>query len=189
MINLIPNHEKKKKVKDFYFRLGVVFLWALGSCVAVAILAILPSYFLSSVEKNLAEERLAAQKNEPVPTVDQASLSLMEELDRKLALIEGSDKERYPVSQKVINQIVLQKMPDIKIGRINYEDHPTEGKKISIYGIAPSRERLLFFRRALEDNVAFIKVDLPISNFIKGSNIEFYINLTPRPNDEGGQAS
>jgi hypothetical protein len=179
MINLIPNQEKKKKVRDFYFRLGVVFVAMLGLCVFVAVLSILPSYFLSSVEKNLAEQRLLAQKLEPVPAVDQDSLKIMEDLDKKLRLIENSDEDRYPVSRKIINEIVLKKMPDIKIERIRYENHPIDGKKVSIYGVAPSRERLLFFRRTLEDNVAFKKVDLPISNFIKGSNIEFYLNLIP----------
>jgi hypothetical protein len=53
-----------------------------------------------------------------------------------------------------------------------------EGEKISISGRASSREVLLSFRRTLEDNPAFSKVDLPISNFIKGSNIRFYITLT-----------
>jgi hypothetical protein len=179
MINLIPNQEKKRKVKDFYFRLGVVFLAILGFCIFIATLAILPSYFLSSVKKNLANERLEAQKNEPVPVVDQDSLKIMEELNWKLNLIESSEKNKYLVSEKIINEIILQKMSDIKINRINYEDNLASGKEINIHGIAPSRERLLLFRRALEDDVAFKKVDLPISNFIKGSNIEFYLSLIP----------
>ena len=179
MINLIPNQEKKKKVKDFYFRLGVVSLSMLGLSVFVAVLAIVPSYFLSSVLKNVAHERLEAQKKEPVPAVDQDSLKIMEELDGKLRLIENGEKNTYLVSRYVINQIIVQKMPDIKINNINYKNDPVSGKEINIRGIAPSRERLLLFRRALEDDVSFQKVDLPISNFIKGSNIEFYLKLIP----------
>ncbi|MBI2630651.1 hypothetical protein HYW73_00335 [Candidatus Nomurabacteria bacterium] len=189
MINLIPNQEKKKKGKDFYFRLGVVFLAAIGFCVLVAILSILPSYFLSSVEKNLAYEKLEIQKREPVPAVDQDSLKTVEDLNEKILLINASEKNTYLVSQKIISEIILKKMPDIKINRINYENNSVTGKEISINGVAPSRGRLLLFRRALEDDVAFKKVDLPVSNFIKGSNIEFYLKLIPRSNDEGGQAS
>lgn len=187
MINLIPNQEKKRKVKDFYFRLGVVFIAILGFCVFIATLSILPSYFLSSVKKNLANEKLEMQKKEAVPIVDQDSLKIMEELDRKLSLIEESEKKQYYISQKIINEIILQKMSDIKINRISYENDPISGKEVKIYGIAPSRPRLLLFRRALEDNVTFEKVDLPISNFIKGSNIEFYLNLIPRSDNESEQ--
>jgi len=50
---------------------------------------------------------------------------------------------------------------------------------VSIEGIAPSREILLAFRRLLENDPLFKSVDLPISNFIKGSNIRFNLNLIP----------
>ncbi len=179
MINLIPNQEKKKKIKDFYFRLGVVIFFMLGLSVFVAVLSIAPSYFLSSVLKNVAAKRLEAQKSEPVPAVDQDSLKIMEELDSKLRLIENSEKNTYLVSRYVINEIIVQKMSDIKINSISYKNDPISGKEINLHGIAPSRERLLLFRRALEDDVLFKKVDLPISNFIKGSNIEFYLKLIP----------
>lgn len=179
MINLIPNQEKKKKVKDFYFRLGVVSLASLGMSAFFAILALIPAYYISVVEIKIANQKLEIQKNEPVPVVDQDSLKAMEELDRKLDIVEKAEKERNLLSQKVITEIVLEKMSGIKINRISYEEDAKDGKKVSIYGIAPSRERLLMFRRVLEDNVGFKQVDLPISNFIKGSNIEFYISLIP----------
>ena len=119
------------------------------------------------------------QKLEPVPLIDQNSLAIMEDLDNKLGLIDNAEKNKYLISQKIINEIVLQKMPDIKINQISYDNSTAAGKKISIHGIASNRERLLLFRRALEDDIAFKKVDLPISNFVKGSNIEFSLNLIP----------
>lgn len=179
MINLIPNQEKKKKVKDFYFRLTIVFFIVLGVCMIIGSVLILPSYFLSSVRKNINEERLQMQKNEIVPIPDQNTVTAIKNLNIKLNIIENAEKDRYLVSQKVINAIMLRKMPDIKITEISYDNSTLEGKKVTIRGLAVSRERLLLFRRALEDDVAFKKVDLPISNFVKGSNIEFYLNLIP----------
>ena len=179
MINLIPNQEKKKKARDFYFRLAAVSLVALGFCVLIAAVSVLPALFISSANKNFVNAKLEMQKREPVPLIDQGSLSVMRDLNGKLALIENAEKNKYLVSQKIINEIAFQKMPDIKINQISYENNPGNGKKISIRGIAPSRERLLLFRRALEDSVAFKKVALPISNFVKGSDIEFYLNLIP----------
>ena len=75
--------------------------------------------------------------------------------------------------------IILKKMSNIKITDISYENDPLKGRKVSIEGNAPSREILLLFRRALEDDVLFKQVDLPISNFVKGSDIKFYLNLIP----------
>ena len=70
-------------------------------------------------------------------------------------------------------------MSDIQITRIAFENSPVSGKQVDLSGLAPSRERLLLFRQALENDTAFQKVDLPISNFVKGSNIQFSLSLTP----------
>ncbi len=178
MINLIPNEEKKKKVKDFYFRLTIIFFEVLAFSIMVASVALLPSYFMSSVKKNLINTMLESQKNEPTPLFDQEIALLVGDIEKKLKLIEDTAENKYSVSEQVINQILLSKMSDIKITEITY-DVNVDGKIISIKGTAPNRDRLLAFRRALEDNVSFKKVNLPISNFIKGSNIRFSLTLIP----------
>lgn len=179
MINLIPNEEKKKKVKDFYFRLLVVSFTILSISVLVASVSIAPAYFLSSVKKNLINTKLETQKNESMPSLDQTSLAVAVDLEKKLNLIEKVKVDKYLVSQKIINEIMLEKMSNIKINRITYQNNATKGKTVSINGTAGSREHLILFRKALEDSILFEKVNLPISSFVKGSNIQFSLSLTP----------
>jgi hypothetical protein len=145
----------------------------------IASIAILPSYFLSSVEKNSVNVKLELQKKEPVPLLDEDTLKTIEDLKNKLNLIENVPKKEETFSQKVINEIILKKMPNIKIKEISYQNNGNKGKIINVNGIAPNREVLLSFRRALEDDASFSKVDLPISNFVKGTNIRFYLSLIP----------
>ena len=179
MINLIPNEEKKIMTKDFFFRLAVVFFTVLGFSFWLVLFAVSPSYFLISFKENIINDNLKRQVNEPIPEVSQQTLALVEDLNFKFNFFENISNNKFVVSEKIINEIVLQKMSDIKITQISYENTVTTGKKISIRGTAPSRERLLKFRLALEDNIAFQKVDLPISNFVKGSNIQFFLTLIP----------
>ncbi len=179
MINLIPNEEKKKKVKDFYFRLLVVFFMVLGFSITISSVAILPAYFISWEKKNLVNNKLEMQKGEPVLELDQKTLTLAGDLNKKLSLVEKIKTDKYFISQKIISEIILGKMSGIKITGIRYQTDPVKGKIVGLNGTAPSRERLLLFRKALEENAAFKKVDLPISNFIKGSNIQFYLSLVP----------
>lgn len=179
MINLIPNEEKKKKVQDFYFRLAVAFFMVLGFSIVIASVAIMPSYFLSLAKKNIISTLLEGQESKPLPSNDQETLATINDLKNKLRIIESTQKNKYSISERVINEILINKMPDIKINDISYESISPEGKIISIKGTAASRERLLLFRRALEDDAAFKKVNLPISNFIKGSNISFSLSLLP----------
>src|SRR3989344_4542346 len=178
MINLIPNEEKKKMVRHFYYRLMVVCLFAVSLGLLASTVAITPSYFLSSIKKKVALDKVAAQKAESVPLPDQETLSAIEILNKKLNIIESTQQNKFSVLDKVINPIVLKKKSDIKIHQISYEKN-TEGSKIIIKGAASSRERLLLFRRTLEDDPLFKQVDLPISNFVRGSNIQFYLSLTP----------
>ena len=166
-------------IKGFQYRLVVLFLIVAGFSLFILFISILPSYFFSSVKVNLAEAKLENQKNEPVPSPDQETLKIVKDLDIKLKILEDAERNTFLVSQKVINPILSKKMPEIKITKISYENDPLKGRQVMIEGTAPSREMLLSFRLALEHDSAFKHVDLPISNFVKGSNIQFYLTLTP----------
>ncbi|KKR79307.1 MAG: hypothetical protein UU24_C0012G0017 [Candidatus Nomurabacteria bacterium GW2011_GWA2_40_9] len=180
MLNLIPNQEKHKIKKDFYFRLLIVFFLVMGVSFIIAAFSIAPYYLFSSQKKNFSMERLETQKRLPLPVFDAQTNKLVEDINLKLGLMENVNKtDKFVVSVKVINEIILKKMPDIKITSISYEDNVIKGKTLSVKGSAPSRDKLLLFRLALENDVNFEKVDLPISNFIKGTNIQFNLTLIP----------
>jgi hypothetical protein len=179
MINLIPNEEKKKMTKYFYYRLAVLFLAMLCVSLFIAILALLPAYFFSNSKNNIASKKLEIQKTQYVPLFGQETETVIKDINNKLNLIESAEKNKFLVSEKVINAIFMKKISSIKITQISYENNSTTGRKISIRGTAPSRETLLSFRKALEDGSSFKSVDLPISNFVKGSDIQFYLSLIP----------
>jgi hypothetical protein len=179
MINLIPNEEKKRSRRSFYVRLLVIFFFMISITIFIASVAILPSYVLSSAKKIAANYKLESQKKEPIPPINKETLATIHDLDEKLILIEKSEKNKYEVSKKVIDEIIKQKMYDIEVTLISYRDDPQNGKGVEIHGVAPSRERLLLFRQALQEDPSFQSVDLPISNFVKGSNIQFSLSLMP----------
>ena len=79
MINLIPQEEKKKMTKGFYYKLVVLFLAVLSFSIFTALIAILPSYFFSSVKINIVNAKLEDQKNEPVPLPDQQTLTIIKD--------------------------------------------------------------------------------------------------------------
>jgi len=179
MINLIPKEEKKKMIRSFRYKLVVLLLVMVDVCFLIAFIAILPSYLLSSAKYNIVSEKLLKQKSEPVSLPDQQTLAIIKDANNKISLIENAEKNKFIVSQKVISAVLLRKMPEIRITDISYKNDPLVGRKVSIQGIAPSREILLAFRLALEGDASFKQVDLPISNFVKGSNIQFYLSLIP----------
>jgi Tfp pilus assembly protein PilN len=179
VINLIPKEEKEKNAKIFYYRLLVLFLFMLGLSIFIGSISLLPAYFISNTKYLAVNQKLEAQKNEPLPSLSEETLLKVKALNFKLELIEKTQHNQFVVSQRIINAITSNKMPDIKITHISYENDPVKGKKVNIEGTAPSREALLSFRLALEGDKSFKQVDLPISNFVKGSNIQFSLSLIP----------
>lgn len=177
MINLIPIKEKKEIRKDFYYRFLTVFFVMLSFLVFIFLVAISPAYIISFEKKVSTSKNLEIQKNKVMPEIDQQAQIAIKDLDARLALLEKARKNKYVFSEKVINEIILQKVSGIKINRFFYENDPLGGRKVNIIGIAQNREQLLLFRQALEEDSLFKNVDLPISNFVKGNNIEFNLNL------------
>ncbi len=179
MINLIPKEEKNKRTKIFYYRLLVVFLFMFGGAVFIGIVSMLPAYFVSNAKYIVVNKKLELQTNEPLPLLSTVTNAIVKKVNFKLALIEETSQKQFFVSQKIITAIISNKTPEIKITDISYDNDKEKGRKVGIEGMAPSREALLAFRLALEGDKNFKQVDLPISNFVKGSNIQFSLSLIP----------
>ena len=178
MINLIPNQEKKRMAIDFYLRFSTVLLVMLGLATIMTSILVFPSYFMSIIKRNTVTIKLESQEGDTA-VLNQANLMpAVKELERKITLIEKSEASNDKFSTKVINEIVLKKTSNIKITSISYRKDIKGAGVVDVRGRAKSREGLLGFRRALEDNPAFSKVDLPISNFVKESDIKFSLVLT-----------
>ena len=179
MINLIPKEEKKKIATAFYYKIAILFFLMVDFSILLACVSLIPSYFISKSKVSSINTKLENLKSLPLPSSDKKSLATIKDVNNKLNLIESSEKNKFLVSEKIINAVLLRKIPNIKITQLNFTDNDASGDKINITGIAPSREVLLLFRKTLEDSPAFKSVDLPISNFVKGSNIQFFLTLTP----------
>lgn len=157
----------------------VFYLYIAGACFLMALFALLPSYFMSSVGENFASAKLESLKNLPVSVPDKETMGAIKDINMKISLIENAEKNNFSILDKVVDEIISRKMPDIKITDINYEKKDGV-KNIKLNGVAPNRERLLLFRQMLEADPDFSSVDLPISNFVKGENINFDLNLTAK---------
>ena len=126
MINLIPNEEKKVMIKNLYYRLVIVVLFALGIVMFIASIVLLPSYFISSVKERSFNKSLNAEIAKEIETINQQNLSIVSALDYKLSLLEKSSRGKFILSEKVINEILLKKISNIKITQIYFENNATE---------------------------------------------------------------
>jgi hypothetical protein len=179
MINLIPKEEKKRMKADFMARVATVSFVLLSSVVLIASAALVPAYLEVSVDHTVARKELDIQKNTPLKAEELEITTQADNLNRKIQQVDSLRQNKFLVTERAINNVVLNKLPDIKITNILYEAKTSTEKEIKVTGSAPSREKLLLFKLALENDPAFKKVDLPVSNFVKGSDIKFFVILIP----------
>jgi hypothetical protein len=81
------------------------------------------------------------------------------------------------VSETVLKSILENRPTGIKFTQIFYNERP-EARILEVHGIATDRAILRNFKSTLDANKAFSKVDLPISNFIERSDINFTVVIT-----------
>ena len=179
MINLIPNKDKKVMIIDFYIRFISTMFFVLGFGGLIACVSLVPAFVLSIEKKSSVDMKLKTQTEEVMPEIDQQALGAINDLNSKMDIIEKAKKGNYEISQKVIKAILLKKINGIQITQIAYKSDALGIKSVNVNGKASSREQLLSFRQSFESDKAFSKVVLPISNFVKGSNIQFSLSLTP----------
>ncbi len=178
MINLLPVEEKKQIAAEYHFRVLILYLVTTGLCFLVASVALLPSFFLSSLKEHLATAKWENLKSLPVPEPDKETIEGIKDVNSKTSLIEDAEKKKFLVLENAFDTVIARKMTDIKLTAIDYEKDEAGVKTIGIHGLAPNRERLLLFRQSFEGDPLFSKVDLPISNFVKGTDIDFSLKLT-----------
>lgn len=178
MINLLPVEEKKMVLNEYRFRMIIFSLYMVGMCFAVGAIALLPSYFLVSVKESIATKKLAMIESLPVSQPDQETMGAIKDINAKISVINQAEQGQFLVLENAFDQVILQKMPDIKLTAISYDVEKDGTKQVSVQGFAQDRERLLLFRQALQNDPLFSAVDLPISNFVKEKDITFSLNLT-----------
>ena len=176
MINLIPIKEKKKIRAEYRFRLGVVVALASVSLFLISLVLLFPAYLLTLSKYQFASENLAkieiehgevAQEEE---IADQTSM-----VNKKINFFLQEGKESWMFSEVVI-KIIEIKGPTIKIKNMSYES--SLGKeRFVISGRADDRDILASFVEKLKRDPSFTSVTIPISSYIKSTDIDFSIIL------------
>ena len=177
MINLLPTENKKKNISEQRLNIVVFYLYIVGTCFIIGLVSLLPSYFPIIIKNHISHQDLNALDSLPVSQLDQETSGIVANVNAKMSSIDEAEKNKFLVLENALDEVIAQKMPDIKIIAFDYDKTSDGNKNIVLHGISPNRARLLLFRQALEGDKAFSHVDLPISNFVKGSNIDFTLNL------------
>lgn len=173
MLNILPTEEKKKVLIEYRLRLATISVFAVGSLVMASLFLLAPSYLLAVSKHNEVMNNLAALEEKDSRGGQEKDVNLqIIAVNKKIDLFlkVGTPGALKPAS--VITKIMDIKGDAIRITGFTF-DATADQERVVITGTALDREKLSQFIETLKKDPAFTSVDLPISSYVKSSNIDF----------------
>jgi len=172
MTNLLPIEYQKKIKREYAARLIAVSLFFLSGVLIFSAALLLSSFItVSAARESLSSYGSVLSSGQSSPEERKAALS---EIKRKMNIL--SSEDGVSVARDII-AAAARKSGRISLRGFHYSSSGEEGSTMRISGVAPDRESLRSFSRALEDERLFGDVEVPISNFVRESDLEFSLTL------------
>ncbi|MBI3634558.1 MAG: hypothetical protein HY228_03005 [Candidatus Yonathbacteria bacterium] len=176
MINLLPLEEKKKIRAEYRLRLSALVMLATALSLLASLILLSPVYLLTLSKYQFASEKFVRLESEQGKTEQEKELNAqINEVNKKTALFLKEDR-RQAVFSEIVTKIIETKGSTIRIQNIFYETSPGR-ERFVISGRADDRDLLALFVENLKKDPFFTTVDIPISSYIKSTDIDFSVIL------------
>jgi type IV pilus assembly protein PilM len=176
IINVLPSEEKKLLRHNYWMRFSTTMLSFLSFSLVVSILLILPSYFFSISKSKIATDRLEAfNLANPEITTENLEKSI-KDINAELTLLSSKGSTVAP-SEIILKDLILNLPKGITLSQIFYNEDTGGARSINIHGLASDRVALRNFKSTLDSNPDMASSNLPISDFLEKSNINFSISI------------
>lgn len=183
MANLLPVAEKKRIQTIYAKRLFIVSLFSLLILITGGLVTLLPALFASIVKEKAAHDRLNIVA-EIVSAEERKNLEKnAADINKKTKILSG-ESERFISLSYALKKIIERKNPHIFITSFFYDSaQEAEAlRAVTISGTSVNRQTLVLFVNELRAEDIFSEVNVPVSNFVKNTDIPFSILLTLRDN-------
>ena len=175
MINLLPDNERVRIKKEYRLRLFDAGLVLLFSLAIVGFVVLLPTYLLSHFrEVEAGDAALGAN----AASRDAENQTLLTTLGSANAL--ATALAPAPENLSAANFVALiasDKTPGNSVTSLLYSKSPNGNQKITVQGVAGTRDDLTAFTQALEGDSRIASVNLPISDLAADSNVQFSFDV------------
>ena len=177
MSNLLPQEYKKKIVRLYRKRFLSILFFTLAVFFFVGVGLLIPSLLLSTGNESTLQkqkELLSLRETTAIARSHSASISA---INQKLNVFSTKVPES-PIIQGFIKPILSVKGEQVQIQNFNFEltSNSTTSARITVSGVAQSRETLLEFTDRIKLLKGIHTVDLPMMSFIKNANVTFTIS-------------
>jgi len=177
VVNVLPLREKKLLRRKYWARLVTIFLGLFTFIEIFLILLLLPSYFLILSKENLAKSKLNSftTANPEIKTLNIDKT--IKDINNKIGFLSKQNVNQQ-IGPNVFGWLLDNRPSGISYNQILFNRKTDETQTITLQGVAKDRSTLSSFKSLLIANPNYKEVNLPISDFINPTNINFNINIT-----------
>ena len=176
IINVLPEDEKKSIKIEYWKRFIVTTIGLFSITMFICMLLLLPSYFFSVSKLNISEMQLeefnVSNKNLTSNDLDTAITDINSQLD-----LLSSVKKNYTVHGDILGMLLSVRPKGITYNQILFNQKNNELPTVEINGKAVNRAALRNFKSIIDNNSKVGSANLPISDFLEKTNIDFTINF------------
>jgi type IV pilus assembly protein PilM len=176
-INILPIGYKKMVYKEYLMRFFTVLFNLIALIAVFSVFLLFPSYFISKSEETMVESKLEEFNKQNPELVNNDMDTLINDINSDLIAINKAEVD-YSVSGNILNNILASRIDGITFSQILFNKKVAGSSILEIHGIAKNRDTLRNFKTSLENNPSFSSVELPVSNFLEKSNLNFTISIT-----------
>lgn len=169
----LPSTEQKRLKSGYRVHAIIVALFMMSIAGLVGVISLFPSYVLVSTERALRDDTLASIQKGDVSGNGTIRQELVTDADRLSLFTKDSS-----IRPSQLIEDTISARGTVRILAISVEHVSTTTVSIVVQGIAPTRESLVAYKIRLENMATGNKVDLPISELTKSTDIQFSFKYT-----------
>lgn len=176
IVNVLPKIEKDKIRNEYWKRFTIILMLILTTVSIISIFLLLPSYFYSSSKESISEERLE-EFNSLNKELNSDNIDIIiKQINSKLDLLD-SFKIGDSITESILGSILNNKPEGITYTQILYGQKKDKTLSLEIHGQAKDRIALRNFKTFIDSNNEFISSNLPMSNFLEKTDLNFTIYI------------
>jgi hypothetical protein len=173
MFNILATEEKKKILTEYRLRLAVVSVFAISALVFSSLILLSTSYLLAVSKYNDAKTGLVVlQEKDSRENQEKDVNARILAVNKNIDIFLKSNTAGITTPSSIITKILDIKGSAVKIIGFTY-DASAGQERIVVTGTALNRDSLARFVETLKKDPTFTSVDVPISSYVKSTNIDF----------------
>lgn len=173
MLNILPKKEKKKIMLEYRLRLATVATLAVATLILSSLVLLAPAYLIAMEKNKDANNTLTILQENKGDIVNEKEINAeVSSANKNISLFLKKSTSYIDSPVSFVEKILEIKGSEIKIIGFTY-DASLDQERMVITGTARTREGLAGFIDELKKEPTFTSVELPISSYVKSTNIDF----------------